>query len=235
MPFIEEKIQFWKKKTPPHKKLWVQAWVGLDEGYMPIHKLWDLDAIGIDATAPSPQDDVAYQQYLNSLKFTDKYYARLPWKRDHDPLPHNYKMAVGQLHALISSLRHKPDLLDHYDKIIKEQLDDGFVERVPNPKITNSTHYIPHHAVMKDSPTTPVRIMYNCSAKPSKGTPSLNDCLMKGPSMTENLANILLIFRTNMPFLQTFPRHSSELVCRRSIETSPDFCGLTIPKIQTQS
>ena len=164
---------------------------------MPIHKLWDLDAIGIDATAPSPQDDVAYQQYLNSLKFTDKYYARLPWKRDHDPLPHNYKMAVGQLHALISSLRHKPDLLDHYDKIIKEQLDNGFVERVPNPKITNSTHYIPHHAVMKDSPTTPVRIVYNCSAKSSKGTPSLNDCLMKGPSMTENLANILLIFRTN--------------------------------------
>ena len=164
---------------------------------MPIHKLWDLDAIGIDATAPSPQDDIVYQQYLHSLQFTDKYYARLPWKRDHDPLPHNYKMAVGQLHALISSLRHKPDLLDHYDRIIKEQLDNGFIEREPNPKIINSTHYIPHHAVMKDSPTTPVMIAYNCSAKSSKGTPSLNDCLMKGPSMTENLANILLIFRTN--------------------------------------
>ena len=118
---------------------------------MPVHKLWDLDAIGIDATAPSPQDDVAYQQYLNSLKFTDKYYARLPWKKDHDPLPQNYKMAVGQLHALISSLLHRPDLLDHYDRIIKELFDNGFLERGPNPKITSSTHYILHHAVMKNS------------------------------------------------------------------------------------
>ena len=171
---------------------------GLEEGCMPVHKLWELDAIGIDATAPSPQDDIAYQQYLDTLQFVDnKYYARLPWKKDHAPLPPNYKMAVGQLHALISSLRRRPDLLDHYHKIIKENVDNGFIEKVYNPRISPKVHYNTHHAVLKDSPTTPIRIVHNCSAKASKGPPSLNDCLMKGPSMTEKLANILLIFRTN--------------------------------------
>ena len=65
----------------------------------PIHKLWDLDSIGINACAPTPQDEDAYQNYLDTVEYTDRYYTRLPWKKDHPPLPNNYKMAVGQLHA----------------------------------------------------------------------------------------------------------------------------------------
>ena len=172
----------------------------IDNACTPVHKLWDLDAIGIDATAPYTQDTETYQRYLQTItKESNQYFVRLPWKKNHDPLPNNFKKSLGQLHSMIKSLSQNPIMLDHYDSIIKEQLQSNFIERVKNPRVTNHCHYIPHHAVTKDSATTPIRIVYNCSAKASKDIPSLNDCLMKGPSLTEKLSDLLLLFRTN-PF-----------------------------------
>ena len=170
----------------------------IENACTPVHKLWDLDTIGIDATAPYTQDAETYQQYLQTItKQSNQYFVRLPWKKNHEPLPNNFRMALGQLHSMIKSLSQNPIMLDHYDRIIKEQLQSNFIEEVTNPQITNHCHYIPHHAVTKDSPTTPIHIVYNCSAKSGKDVPSLNDCLMKGPSLTEKLADILLTFRTN--------------------------------------
>ena len=163
----------------------------------PIHKLWELDSIGIDPTAPSPQDDAAYKNYLDSVSYQDRYLVRLPWKKDHPPLPTNYKMAIGQLHALHKSLIAKPEMLGHYHRVIEDQLELKFIEEVPNAKNQEATHYIPHHVVLKNSSTTPLRIVYNCSAKAPKDVPSLNDCLMKGPALTKKLGDILTTFRTN--------------------------------------
>ena len=88
-------------------------------------------------------------------------------------------------------------MLGHYHRVIEDQLEQKFIEEVPNAKVQEATHYIPHHAVLKNSSTTQLRIVYNCSAKASKDVPSLNDCLMKGPALTEKLGDILTTFRTN--------------------------------------
>ena len=69
----------------------------------------------------------------------------------------------------------------------------GFIERVENHDPT-SGHYIPHHPVYKESATTPIRIVYDCSCKQGDN-PSLNDCLDTGPSMINNLVEILFRFR----------------------------------------
>ena len=55
-------------------------------------------------------------------------------------------------------------------------------------------HYIPHHAVHKDSPTTPIRIVYDCSCKQGKKS-SLNDCLDTGPSLINDMVEMLIRFR----------------------------------------
>ena len=83
-----------------------------------------------------------------------------------------------------------------YNDIIQEQLRLGFIEEVINPIVGQNTHYLPHHGVAKASATTPLRVVYNCSAKLGKFSPSLNDCLMKGPSLTEKLQDVLIKFRT---------------------------------------
>jgi hypothetical protein len=51
-------------------------------------------------------------------------------------------------------LKEKPDLLNEYDSIIKEQLRGGVIEGIPEHELTESTeegsvHYMPHHGVVR--------------------------------------------------------------------------------------
>jgi len=81
-----------------------------------------------------------------------------------------------------------------YGKILADQEGKGFIEKVHNFK-TYQSHYIPHRPVKKDSDTTPIRIVYDCSCKQSPQYPSLNDCLHVGPPFLNHLCAILLRFR----------------------------------------
>jgi hypothetical protein len=66
-------------------------------------------------------------------------------------------------------------MLKTYSELINEQSKRGFIERVTNPETPNGyCHYIPHHAVLKDSPTTPIRIVYDCICSPNADQASLN-------------------------------------------------------------
>ena len=82
-----------------------------------------------------------------------------------------------------------------YNDIIQKQQSRGFIERVNNSDKTNGVyHYIPHHAVLKNSTTTLLRIVYDCSFKQGE-QPSLNDYLQPGPPLLNDLPGILLRFR----------------------------------------
>ena len=58
-------------------------------------------------------------------------------------------------------------------------------------------HFIPHHAVKKQSATTPVRIVYDCSCRQSPCHHSLNNCLQVGPPFLIDLCTLLLHFRSH--------------------------------------
>ena len=99
----------------------------------------------------------------------------LPW-RINKPLPTNYKLALNRLNSNFNKLKSQPDLLIKYDQIIKDQLDRGFIEEVKQAEVTENSHYIPHLAVKKDSKTTPLRIVFDCSAKLGSKSNSLKQC-----------------------------------------------------------
>ncbi|XP_074648976.1 uncharacterized protein LOC141904297 [Tubulanus polymorphus] len=88
--------------------------------------------------------------------------------------------------------RLEPEMRIVYNNIINEQLSRGFIEEVENDD--HSGHYLPHRGVKKDSVTTPLRIVFDCSCK-SGHEPSLNDCLETGPSLLNDLASIIIRFR----------------------------------------
>ena len=59
-----------------------------------------------------------------------------------------------------------------------------------------TVHYIPHLAVIrKEAKTTKLRVVYDASATSNKTSVSLNECLLKGPSLNPLLFHILLRFR----------------------------------------
>ena len=56
-----------------------------------------------------------------------------------------------------------------------------------------STHYLPHHAVIKaDIETTKTRIVLDASVKSDKNEPSLNDILYSGPCLLPLIEDIIL-------------------------------------------
>ena len=131
------------------------------------------------------------------MKFEDgRYKVSIPWKEFHDPLPDNYQLSVNRLYGLLRRLRQDPAILREYDGIIRDQLKAGIIEAVqPDATPPKNTHYLPHHAVVRqDKSTTRVRIVYDASAN-SSNSPSLNDCLLKGPKFNQLIFDLLVRFR----------------------------------------
>ncbi|XP_036346787.1 uncharacterized protein LOC118756103 [Rhagoletis pomonella] len=77
----------------------------------------------------------------------------------------------------------------------EELIDLGHMD--PAGPVTQFTYYMPHHSVVREtSTTTKLRVVFNSSMKTSSGN-SLNDTLMVGPRLQQDLFSILVRFRTH--------------------------------------
>ncbi|KAF0738583.1 Uncharacterized protein FWK35_00025854, partial [Aphis craccivora] len=85
---------------------------------------------------------------------------------------------------------------DSITMFMQEYLEMGHMQEVRNePTIPSNSYYLPYHAVQNTSSlTTKVRVVIDASSKSSSGI-SLNDILMRGPTVQEDLFAILTRFR----------------------------------------
>ena len=121
---------------------------------------------------------------------------RYLWKQGIVDLPQNKDIALNRLRKNTDRLA-KIDKLEAYDAIMKEQIEAGVLEKVPEGDSTGRVHYIPHQAVIKESSeSTKLRVVYDCSSKARTGEPSLNDCLESGPPLQPHLFDILMRVRS---------------------------------------
>ena len=156
-------------------------------------EFWKLETIGIN-------DDQANQNFHNTVRKTNgRYEVTWQWKKANLRLPDNYQLALGRLNSLLKRIQGKLELLQKYDSIIKDQLKKEIIEEV-NDRTEEGCkkHYIPQYPVIApDRKTTNVRIVYDASAKARKGCKSLNECLNRGPVISDDLCGHLLRFRTH--------------------------------------
>ncbi len=157
-----------------------------------LKSFWDLESLGIH----EGNDESMYEQLTSQISFQNgRYKVPLPLREFHKPLSDNYHLSVNRLKGLLRRLRHMPDILRVYDDVIQDQLKRGIFETIPTDETPTMVHYLPHHAVIKQSSsTTKVRIVYDSSAR-SASNPSLNDCLFKGPKFNQLVFDILVRFR----------------------------------------
>lgn len=92
-------------------------------------------------------------------------------------------------------------LKERYHEYIKNLILSGHLELVPSNRMNISTQnkfYLPHYAVMKESSlTTKLRVVFNASRKSTTGV-SLNDKLLIGPSIQDELFEILIRWRVHL-------------------------------------
>ncbi|XP_064635808.1 uncharacterized protein LOC135492988 [Lineus longissimus] len=163
--------------------------------YKIANAFWELETIGIktDEDDLDPGQDFLKRCQGTSLKRNEngQYIASLPWKESHPELPSNYDVTCARKRAIVRKL--DGNMRRTYNDIIVDQLHRQFIREVPDEDATCG-HYLPHHSVKKDSPTTPIRIVYDASCRAAR-RPSLNDCLEPGPNLLNDLGRILLRFR----------------------------------------
>ena len=130
-----------------------------------LERFWNLESVGVSESDLSTEEDML-QHNLSSCVTRDPdgaYVARFPWRLDPPSLPRNFTGAKHRTRQMLKRLAKTPNLLQIYSKIIDEQKARGFIERVEEIDVQSNIHYIPHHSLEKDSPTTPIRIVFDCS------------------------------------------------------------------------
>ena len=165
-----------------------------------ISKFWDVESAGTLPSLESLPVNSLFTSYLkSSISRTPdgSFVAKFPWKENHPTLPSNRSICEGRARSLARKLSRTPSLMALYGDIIADQVKRGFIEQVDVSCIPEDCHFIPHHPVKKDSTTTPLRIVYDCSCRQSPTQPSLNDCLQAGPPFINDLCAILIRFRTH--------------------------------------
>ena len=116
-----------------------------------------------------------------------------------DKLSDNRQLCFNRLKSLQSRLSKDADLFKSYDQIFRDQLAAGIIERVPADKETKvNSHFLPHHGVTPDDKqTSKLRTVFDGSAKSSKFSSSLNECLEMGPNYVPQILDLLINFRVN--------------------------------------
>lgn len=125
----------------------------------------------------------------------------LPLKENYTQLGDSYETAKRRLLSMEKKLAKQPELREHYDSFMREYIELGHMKVLSNttdaPGVQNDNpiYYLPHHAVIKpDSDSTRLRVVFDTSAKTTSGL-SLNDVQMTGPTMQQDLFNIVARFR----------------------------------------
>lgn len=163
-------------------------------------ELWSLEALGITEEARSETrkdlEDAAVNHFEQSVtrEPDGRYQVCLPWLEGHKELHCNRQQAVMRLKAVTSKLKSEGHL-EAYDQVFQQWLEDGVIEQVPGNSDGGLDYYMPHRHVIKEHSTTPVRPVFDASAK-CKGGVSLNDCLEKGPNMLERIPAVMSRFRS---------------------------------------
>lgn len=128
-----------------------------------------------------------------------RFVVRLPFATN-DPASkygHSKEIAIKRLKSLERKLSRDPKLREEYNKVFEEYLNLNHMRPVIEQELAIPSVYLPHHAVVReDKETTKVRIVFNASSKGDNDV-SLNDDLLVGPKLQQDLRHILMRWRNH--------------------------------------
>ncbi|XP_053667098.1 uncharacterized protein LOC128716203 [Anopheles marshallii] len=165
-----------------------------------MERFWDTETIG-DDTALSAEEDACEKHFVTTTtrEASGRYVVCLP--QNNNPsivLGESKAIADRRLLAVERRLRSNHVMKEEYSKFMKEYERLGHMKRLTEPVDDTYEHYyLPHHAVVKEtSTTTKVRVVFDASCKTSSGF-SLNDKLLVGPVIQDDLFSIIVRFRSH--------------------------------------
>ncbi|XP_065091576.1 uncharacterized protein LOC135712546 [Ochlerotatus camptorhynchus] len=123
-----------------------------------------------------------------------RYMVRVPFKEDVlGKLGDNKRTALHRFRLIEGRFGRDPKLAAEYRKFMDEYEKLGHMERIDESDAASGlAYFLPHHPVIREeSSTTKVRVVFDASCKSSTGI-SLNDAMLVGPIVQEDLRSITM-------------------------------------------
>ncbi|XP_059217691.1 uncharacterized protein LOC131994814 [Stomoxys calcitrans] len=164
-----------------------------------ISRFWEVENIP-QKRVLSQDDRFCEELYQRTTKrnLEGRYVVSLPFKQDYPDklcLGQSKSNAMAQFFRNEGRLLRNPELKKEYDNSLIEYLSLDHMTQVVPGSISQSSYYLPHHAVVKpERTTTKVRVVFNASSPSSNGV-SLNDVLYTGPVLQNDLTVLILKWR----------------------------------------
>ncbi|XP_065088562.1 uncharacterized protein LOC135710040 [Ochlerotatus camptorhynchus] len=163
-----------------------------------LRKFWEVEEV--NRPKPLTQEEQQEVDFFNTTHRRDetgRFTVRLPFDESKPALGDSMPAAVQRLKAMERRFVRNPGFKQMYGEFMTEYLNLGHMERIPDDEVNVSpekSFYLPHHGVMRqDSVTTKLRVVFDGSCQSSSGI-SLNEKLLTGPKVTEDLPVVLTRF-----------------------------------------
>ncbi|XP_048007225.1 uncharacterized protein LOC125242520 isoform X2 [Leguminivora glycinivorella] len=166
-----------------------------------IKRFWELEGFDL------PKNIVLSKSELSCENQMENSYCRSPEGRMVVPLTYvdpqdkprfsnSREIALKRLLNLERKFKLNPQFRTAYVNFMDDYLSCGHMEEVGPPVASEGQfYYIPHHGILRpDSVTTPLRCVFDASARDSSGQ-SLNSALLPGPKLQNNIFDLLVRFR----------------------------------------
>ncbi|XP_053597333.1 uncharacterized protein LOC128668417 [Microplitis demolitor] len=162
-------------------------------------RFWQMEEL--PATKHLSQEEMLCEEHYQrhtKRDSTGRYIVRLPFNNNKDRLGDSYSTALRRFQSLEKRLIKDSSICNDYVAFLREYLDLKHMSLVDNSNENSIGFYLPHHAVIKqDSVTTKTRVVFDGSSKTSTGI-SLNETLMVGAKLQEDLFTILVRHRSHL-------------------------------------
>lgn len=167
-----------------------------------LEKLWQVEAIK-ERPLFTPEEVLCQKMFSDTITHADdgRYTVAMPIKPNPPKLGSSLKAAIARQLQNEARFRKDPKLKINYVKDVQQFLDLDHMELVPFDEIgkeDGEVYYIPHHAARSNE----FRVVFDGSVKTTTGI-SLNDILLNGPRVQEDLTVIIMRFRTYRVALTT--------------------------------
>lgn len=171
--------------------------VSNDELHQSLNKFWSIEDIPL--TSHLTDDERKCEELFQDTTSRDSdghFRIHLPFKSE---LPLNLgesrEIAQKQYVRLERRLSRDSELHRNYHSFLQEYLDLGHMIPYSPSQPSEQVCYLPHHPVLKEtSTTTKLRVVFNASSHTSNGR-SLNDNLLPGPVLQQDLSGIIMRWR----------------------------------------
>lgn len=165
-----------------------------------ISRFWELEDIP-EAATTSNDDQYCENHFASTYKRLDdgRFVVMIPFKQSfsqvRSELQSSRNQALCRFYHLEEKFKKNHAFADQYRQFINEYIRLGHMKQVTFDKNQRDCYYLPHHAVLKpESSSTKLRVVFDASAK-TKGNQSLNQLMLAGPRLQDDLSTILLRWR----------------------------------------